>query len=82
MDTVTVFQEVPTLGDLPPGGFVNVEDAAAILGVTGETIRRWIANGKLIAQKDSTTYGRQGWRWVIAVAELEPLRIRVPHIAY
>lgn len=74
--TITVFHTVDPYGDLPKTGFVNVEDAGVIMGVTGETIRRWIAAGQLTAFEDVSTYGRQGWRWVIPVEELAKLRVK------
>lgn len=75
METIEVTQEVSISTSPLPPGYVSVKDAARLLGVTGETVRRYIADGKLAAKE--VTYGargRHGWRWVIPTSEVNRLR--------
>lgn len=73
--SVRVFREVSLdLGlDRLPGGKMNVEDAARWLGVSDETIRRHIAEGRIKAEREQDVHGRTGWRWVIDTAEVNRL---------
>lgn len=72
----------PASGSLIPGGaasngagatngdsFVSLEDAAAYLGVTLATARRWCESGRLPATKD-------GRRWKISRADLQKMAYR------
>lgn len=58
-----------------PRGFVSVADAAAFLGVSDETIRRWIQTDRLDAQQvEERARGREGWRWVVPTTALTKAR--------
>ena len=58
-----------------PRGFVSVADAAAFLGISDETVRRWIVNGRLDAdQVEERARGREGWRWVVPTSALSKAR--------
>ena len=49
--------------------FVTVKQAAIIKGVTPYTVRRWIAQGKLPAEREPLI----GWAWVIKRADLDKI---------
>jgi len=75
MDTVEVVNEVSLHAATLPPGYVSVKDAARLMGVTGETIRRYIADGKLAAKEvQYGARGRHGWRWVIPTSEVNRMR--------
>jgi len=70
-EPISVFREVSVDEDrLPLHYEVSLEDAARFLGVSGETFRRYIADGKIEAQKQYGVHGRQGWRWVVSTDEV------------
>jgi excisionase family DNA binding protein len=66
---IRVFNDCPLEEEELPPGFVSAEHAALYLDVSPQTIRRWIAEGKLNAVQD-TSAGRFGWRWMVTTAEL------------
>lgn len=74
--SIRVFREVPLGLDLErlPDGFVNVEDAARFLGVSDETIRRHIEEGRIKAVRQEGVHGRTGWRYIIPTSELNRLK--------
>ena len=73
--TVTIFRDVPTgTFKLPVGFYMNVEDAAIYLGKSDETVRRYIADGKIEAERQRGTHGLAGWRWIIPTKEINRLR--------
>jgi len=73
---VQVFKDVEVVEDKPlPSGFVSVKDAAKILSVTPETVRRWLADGQLKGEEvQSGARGRTGWRWVVTTASINHRR--------
>jgi len=72
-ETILVVREVPVTAEtLPPGG-VSVTDAARYLGVSDETVRRYIDAGRIRAERQASA-GREGWRHVIPTEELNRVR--------
>ena len=59
---------------LPSGHTITVEDAAVVLGVSDETVRRAISNGSIHAEREDGTHGRFGWRWVLATDEVNRVK--------
>lgn len=74
MTSIRVFNEVSIDLDRLPPGFVSVEDAARWLGVSDETLRRHIAEGRIKAERQNATHGRAGWRYIITTAEVNRVR--------
>lgn len=76
MQSVTIFRQVAVseAWRLPPGFYLNVEDAALFLGTSDETIRRYIVKGEITAEKQKGHAGLAGWRWIIPTAEVNRLR--------
>jgi|SRR5690625_1049955 len=53
---------------LPPrSAWLSIKDTAERMGVSDKTIRRWIQDGKLQAEKMNGPYGEQ---WFIAASEV------------
>ena len=63
----------PDLATLPPG-LLSLIDAAAILGVNPETLRRRIRKGQVDVVRQRPSPGRMGWRWLISTDELRRLK--------
>lgn len=59
---------------LPSGFFMIVEDAANWLGVSDESLRRYVAAGRIDAVREEGTHGRMGWRWAIPTEELNRVK--------
>lgn len=70
---IRVWTWLPLSDELPEEGYVTLEDASRYAGVSAETVRRMINSGQIRALKESETFGRQGWRWVLTVDEVTRL---------
>ncbi len=69
--TITVWNDVSVDAPRLPRGLMSVEDAAAWIGVSDETLRRYIEDGTFQgASKERNTWGREGWRWVVDTSQL------------
>ena len=63
---VRVWQEVSIDARRLPAGFISVEDAAVWIGVSDETMRRYIREGMFTGvTEEDESWGREGWRYVI-----------------
>lgn len=71
-----VWKDIETKGltKLPSGYLVRLEDAAEWLGVSDETLRRYIAADRVEAIREDGTNGRMGWRWVFETDEINRLK--------
>lgn len=63
-----------SLRSLPSGFFVGIEDAAKWLQVSDESLRRYIAAGRIEAVREDGTAGRMGWRWGVPTDELNRVK--------
>ena len=69
-----MIRRVPVSSEHLPPGEVSVEDAAAYLKVSDETVRRYISLGRIEARVEQGSVGSMGWRYVIPTEELARLR--------
>lgn len=75
MVKVRLYRDIELDGSRLPGGhFMSVEDAAVVLGVSDETVRRSISSGRMSATREEGTHGRFGWRWVVTTDEVNRVR--------
>lgn len=63
-----------TGGKLPAGFLMVIEDAAEWLGVSDESLRRYISAGRIEAVREEGTHGRMGWRWAVPTEELNRVK--------
>lgn len=60
--------------ELPVGFLVGLEDAAQWLGVSDESLRRYIGAGRIEGVREEGTHGRMGWRWALPTEELNRVK--------
>lgn len=75
---VRIYKDIE-VGRAPlPGGFrVRLQDAADYLGVSDESLRRYIKAGRIASVEEDGTQGRTGWRHALTTDEVN----RVQRIA-
>lgn len=73
METIDIIVTAPISGTRLPDGHVDVGNAARALGVTRQTIVRWIVDGVIAAERQDSP-GRQGFRYRIPTPEIARLR--------
>lgn len=71
---LNVIRKVPMLEPLPPGGYLDLTDAAKYLGVARSTMQRWLEEGRVEALRDEPHSGRAGWRWLIPTSDLKRVK--------
>lgn len=71
-----IYKDIDTKGlaKLPSGFLVGLEDAASWLGVSDESLRRYIAADRIEAVREDGTHGRMGWRWAFMTDELNRIK--------
>lgn len=59
---------------LPSGFLLTVVDAAAFLGVSDESLRRYGKSGRIECVREDGTHGRHGWRYAVTSDEVNRVK--------
>lgn len=62
------------MAKLPSGFLVGLDDAADWLGVSDESLRRYVGANRIEAIREDGTHGRMGWRWAFTTDELNRVK--------
>lgn len=66
--------DAKSLATLPLGYLVKLVDACEWLGVSDESLRRYVKDGRIKAVEEQGTHGREGWRYAFETEELNRVK--------